>query len=281
MPQLDIALPGFVKTTRTKYDAEMARLKGIFGSNNPDNWPTLQGEIQEAAFKYVNNIYFCEDTSEIFNKEVCYGAGSTVQEDIEELMNAVFTLSWKTSPRGGTYEIGQSVTPSFNWAINRKGTEVNPTDATVDGSSTGVAVDKKSFTATAAIKTSKTYALVVKYNSQQITANVAFNFQWKKYWGVSEKETLSSSDIIAMSSDWASSKTMSTKTFNCSGGKYPYYCLPKTLASNVEVWVNGLRNTDIITYDVEVTNASGSTTTYTVIRLATIQNSSSLSIEFK
>ena len=279
--KFDIALPGFVKTTSTKYKEEMERLKGIIGEADPENWINLTGEQQEASFAYVNNIYFCTDTSEIYNKEICYGFSANYKDDIEDLMNAVFTLSWKTSPSGGTYENGQSVTPTFSWAINRKGVEVQPTAATVDGSTTGVASNKKSFTASAAINSSKTYALVVKYNSQQISANVAFNFLWKKYYGTSTKTELTSADIIAMTSEWCNGKAMSAKTFNCSGGKYPYYCIPKSFASNVEVWVNGLRNSDIVIKDVEVTNASGGTTTYTTIRLSNIQNSSSLSIEFK
>ena len=279
--KFDIALPGFIKTTRTNYDAEMIRLKGVFSGQDPENWKNLSGEVQEAAFAYVNNIYFCTDTQEIFNKEICYGFSGDYKDEIDDLINAVFTLSWGTSPSGGTYENGQSITPSFSWTIRRKGEEVTPTAATVDGSTTGVASSKKSFTATAAINTSKTYQLVVKYNTQQISKGVAFNFLWKKYYGTSAKTSLTSSEIIALSSEWCNGKSMSAKTFNCSGGKYPYYCLPKSMASGVEVWVNGLRNTNLVSTDVEVTNASGGKTTYTVIRLADLQNSSSLSIEFR
>ena len=284
--KFDIALPGFVKTTSTKYKEEMERLKGIIGEADPENWINLTGEQQEAAFAYVNNIYFCTDTSEIYNKEICYGFSSMSQDKIDQILDAVVQITWMKKPQTPVMcEQGSSVTASFSWQISiNNGNEVSPSSATVNGGTEGVAADKKSFRATSAINSDTTYKLIVGYGSQQTELDIEYKFGWKKYFGVSEKATLTSADVIQLQSEWIDEESgagLKTTTFNCTGGKYPYLCVPKGQANGLSCWVNGLKNTDIVTYDLEVTNASGGKSQYTCIRLDNLQNSSLLSIEFK
>ena len=64
---------------------------------------------------------------------------------------------------------------------------------------------------------------------------------------------------------------MGSTTFDCTGGKYPYYILPTSMISGIEFWINGLQNTDWVTEQISLTNASGYTESYTVFRLNTIQ----------
>lgn len=283
--KFDIALPGFVKTTFTNYAAEMTRLKGIIGTSDPENWMNLTGAQQEAAFAYVNNIYFCTDTCEIYNKEICYGFSSEYKDKVDQLIDAVMKITWMSRPTSPVMcEQGSSIIPSFSWKISiNNGAEVQPSTATVNGSTTGVAADKKSFIASAPITGTTNYALKVGYGTQTADLTIAYKFGWKKYYGTSAKATLTSDDIIALqSSGWVDNGAgLGATTFDCTGGKYPYLCVPKGMEAGLTCWVNGLLNTDVVTYDVSLTNASGATTTYTCIRLANIQNSSTLSIEFK
>lgn len=95
---LEMNLPGFIKTTKAKYTAEMTRLKNLFGSNDPENWKTLQDDARTAAYDYVNALYFCTDTKEIWNKEICFGKSEVKSDEI------VFT---SLSVSAGTYETVQ------------------------------------------------------------------------------------------------------------------------------------------------------------------------------
>lgn len=191
---------------------------------------------------------------------------------INDLMNEVFQISMTSFTGGGTYEIGSSVIPQLSWIIKRKGEVVNPTNATVNGGKEGVAEDFKSYTAPANISDNKSYNVVVYYNAQSVTRSASYNFLSKKYYGVSANTSLTSAEILSLSGwGWASSRTMSESLFDCSGGKYPYYCIPSNLYPGLEVWVGQFRNTDIVVADVEVTNAQGYTTTYKTVRLNTIQ----------
>lgn len=68
--------------------------------------------------------------------------------------------------------------------------------------------------------------------------------------------------------------------FDCTGGKYPYYVIPTSIASGLEWWVGGLKNTNVNSSVITLTNASGATESYTVFRLNNIQTGV-LSIQFK
>ena len=204
---------------------------------------------------------------------------SGVQNQIDELMTEVFPLSLTISG-GGTYELGSTQTPHLSWTVTRKGSLVNPTSATVDNSTEGVSDDMKSWTG-ASITNNKTYTVRVSYQGLSKSGSSSYTFRLRKYYGVSAKETLDNSDILSFSSSWATGWTMSATTFDCTGGKYPYYVIPSEYynASTFKCWVGGLRNTDLVVTTQNVTNTSGYTASYAVIRLGTLQTGQ-LSIRF-
>lgn len=204
---------------------------------------------------------------------------STVGGDLSELMDEVFKLSFKSFTGGATQEVGSSVTPRMTWTIQRKGAEVNPTTATVNGAATGVSADKKSWTGSGAITTNTTYNLLVNVGTQSISRSAAYTFKYKKYWGVSTKATLTNSDILGLSSTWADGRAMGATSFNCTGGKYPYYILPASLYPGLVVEI-GLPTTDLNVTDIELTNQSGARHAYKVVRLGELQYGV-LSITFK
>ncbi|WP_455625747.1 tail fiber domain-containing protein [Parabacteroides sp.] len=92
---IEMNLPGFVKTTKAKYLAEMARQKSLFGSNDPEGWQYLIGDARTAAYDYINALYFCTDTKEIWNKEICYGRSEINSDEI---------IFKSLSVSAGTYE---------------------------------------------------------------------------------------------------------------------------------------------------------------------------------
>lgn len=117
-----------------------------------------------------------------------------------------------------------------------------------------------------------------------ITKDISYNFMYKRYYGVSSSASLSSSDVISFEFDLSNGSTKSSTTFNCTGGKYPYFVIPTAVYNkhNPEWWIGGLKNTDLeIQSDIDIEeNESGISIPYTAIRLGNTQTGK-LNIEFK
>ena len=217
-----------------------------------------------------------QSASAVAIKNMSVGMGA----ELLELQEAVFPLSFSSFSAGTTtFEIGSSTTPKITWEISRKGQPATPTRATVNGSTSGVASSFKSWTSPSSISGNTTYTVKVESGRLSVSKGATYSFYYKKYWGVSSKTSLTNADILAFSSTWATGKSMSQVTFNCTGGKYPYYVVPAEYAG-AEWWIGGLKNTNIVSTTLNLTNASGAKHDYIIYRLANLQTGS-LSIEFK
>ena len=202
---------------------------------------------------------------------------------LQEIELATFPLSL-TASGGGTFEVGSSNKNAIGIIVTRKGTDVTSSSTitvTASGSVTGsLSSDKKTWTPSTKISSNTSVAVKATYGSQNATKTVNYTFKYKKYWGTSTSASLTSSQVIALAgSTWADSKAMGATTFDCTGGKYVYYVIPSSLGTP-EFWVGGLKNTDVVTTSATVTNASGGSTTYSIMRLANIQTGV-LSVQFK
>lgn len=202
---------------------------------------------------------------------------------LQEIELATFPLSL-TASGGGTFEVGSSNKNAIGIIVTRKGTDVTSSSTitvTASGSVTGsLSSDKKTWTPSTNISSNTSVAVKATYGSQNATKTVNYTFKYKKYWGTSTSASLTSSQVIALAgSTWADSKAMGATTFDCTGGKYVYYVIPSSLGTP-EFWVGGLKNTDVVTTSATVTNASGGSATYQIMRLANIQTGV-LSVQFK
>ena len=202
---------------------------------------------------------------------------------LQEIELATFPLSL-TASGGGTFEVGSSNKNAIGIIVTRKGTDVTSSSTitvTASGRVTGsLSSDKKTWTPSTNISSNTSVAVKATYGSQNATKTVNYTFKYKKYWGTSTSASLTSSQVIALAgSTWADSKAMGATTFDCTGGKYVYYVIPSSLGTP-EFWVGGLKNTDVVTTSATVTNASGGSATYSIMRLANIQTGV-LSVEFK
>ena len=99
--------------------------------------------------------------------------------NINELMNEVFKISFRTFYGGGTFEQGESVTPYLYWTIKWKDEIVTPTTATVNDSTTGVSSTKDEYNSPTSITTNKTYIVKCSYNNQTIEKAASYEFSLK------------------------------------------------------------------------------------------------------
>lgn len=202
---------------------------------------------------------------------------------LQELEKATFPLTL-TLDGAGTFEVGSSTSVPVNITAVKGGQDVTP-NATIKviagGNHPGnLSPNKKSWTPSSPITAETRISVAAQYEGRSKTAEIYYRFKYKKYWGTSSKSTLTNSDILALErSTWADSRTMGATTFDCTGGKYVYYVIPSSLGTP-EFWVGGLKNTDVVTTSATVTNASGGSTTYSIMRLANIQTGV-LSVQFK
>lgn len=203
----------------------------------------------------------------------------------QEMELATFPLTLNIVPSSDSiFEVGASYTPTINISVSRKGTNVtsgsNINVVGVPTLSGSISSDKQTWTPTSAVRANQKLTVTATYGSQSASKVYNIFFKYKKYWGVSTNASLTSAQVLTLgNSTWADSKAMGATTFDCTGGKYVYYVVPSSLGTP-EFWVGGLKNTDVVTTSATVTNASGGSATYSIIRLANIQTGV-LSVQFK
>lgn len=255
----------------------------IFDSRNPES--ELTGKFKKRTEITQD---FGNDTEKTISQAAITEKFEEVDRDLEKLISSIFPLEFKSISGGGNFEIGKVVIPKINWTISIKGETdlIKPEEAYVNNSTKGVGKDLMSFVGDEITKNTIgtiPFQVLIKYKNHSITQTVNYNFLYQRYYGSSSKPSLETSDILSLSnkSFTNNSYKLPPTKFDCTGGKYPYYVIPKVLFdSNIEFWVGGLKNTDIITEDVIVRTDTGLEIVYTTIRLSNIQTGI-LSIEIK
>lgn len=203
----------------------------------------------------------------------------------QEIELATFPLNLNIVPSSDSiFEVGASYTPTINISVSRKGTNVtsgsNINVVGVPTLSGSISSDKQTWIPTSAVRANQKLTVTATYGSQSASKVYNVFFKYKKYWGVSTNASISSTQVLTLgNSTWADSKAMDATTFDCTGGKYVYYVVPSSVGVP-EFWVGGLKDSDVVIYNANVTNASGGTTTYQIMRLTNIQTGI-LSIQFK
>lgn len=181
--------------------------------------------------------------------------------DVSQLMEKVFPFTISFAG-GGIYEKGSIRTINLTWDYDR-----DITSQSVNGETIAVDIRTKQYTD---VVSDSTYNLSAVYDGQTYTKSTSVEFRLKKYYGVSAHETLTDEEVLALNASWAA-RVQSSTVFDCTGGKYPYYILPASMASGIQFWIGGLRNSDWTAEVRDITNTYGHTESYTIFRLNSIQ----------
>lgn len=186
---------------------------------------------------------------------------TTLFSNVSRLMDKTFPFSISFSG-GGIYEKGSVQTINLSWSYDRdiESQSVNG-ELMVGGSRAEQYTD---------VIADTTYVLSVTYGGQIYTKSVSAQFRLKKYYGVFDSDTLTNEQILELPNSWAQ-RIQGSTTFDCTGRKYPYYILPTSMASGIQFWIGGLRNTDWVEEIREVANTYGHMESYTIFRLNSIQ----------
>ena len=201
------------------------------------------------------------------------GEYATVEDALNALLYVAPHIN-SLSNNVGTVEIGSTVTDVVvSWSLNKTVTSQTLTDTSPAPS------DRSHDFSSVSLTSNKTYSLNVSDGSNSAGASTSVSFLPKRYFGASSNTSLTSAQIIALASEFATGLGKSL-SYDCTGGKYPYYAYPSTFGNPASVTVGGLAFSDYTISTVSVTNASGYTQNYNVIRFGNIQTGSNIAVVF-
>ena len=146
---------------------------------------------------------------------------------------------------------------TFNWTYNKNIISQTFNGETLDTST-------RAYTYTLPFSSNKTFTLKAKDDRKEFSRSISFTFSLGRYWGVSSKTTLTSSEIHDLSKELSSSRA---KTFsvNPGEGQYIYYCYP-TSWGEAKFSVGGFEGGFTLVNTVSFMNTQGYITEYRVYR---------------
>lgn len=233
---------------------------------------TLEGRITLNG----NNIQFPNSDLEVGQKLTGINStdwsfikkkdGTTLQGALDDI-NSIVTYekpqitSFTMSPSTTQYEVGTSKTANsitFTWALNK-----SVTSATFDGQAVSTAKNGSAKNSSA-VSATKTFTLTVSDGKNTATSSKTISFLPKVYYGVSDKTSLTSTEINALNGDLKSSRTGSY-TMTAGSNQYCYLCLPSNYGTP-KVKIGGFDTELVSVGTVSHTNASGGKQNYNVYR---------------
>lgn len=171
-------------------------------------------------------------------------------------------ISFTMTPSTDTYEIGTVIpanTLEFSWAVNKEIKSQALTDCTI-------AADDRSATYGAELTNTKTFVLTVSDGEKTATASKKISFLNKGYWGSSAiPDEYNSEFILGLTNNKFISSNKGDYNFNVGVGEYGYFAVPSTMKFTT-IWVNGFQADVEEVATVSFTNASGHTSTYTILK---------------
>lgn len=174
-------------------------------------------------------------------------------------------------------EIGQVIntTVTLTWTLNK-----DITAQTVNHLNYDPTLRTMLVAAVPPITSDITFTMSATDGQTTDNASTSIYFRNKRYWGVSPNTTVTDSEIIAMNSEFATSRIKDV-IYNASGGRYIYYAYPASFGEFTAVKVGGLAFSDYTVTLRNFTNASGYTSQYNVVRINNIQTGSNIQVHWE
>lgn len=213
--------------------------------------PTAIGSTAEKV-AYVNDAY-----PDLTNVDIA----------IDKILGKLYyeepkITSFTMTPSTDVYEIGTVIpanTIEFSWAVNKEIKSQALTDCTV-------AADDRSATYGAELTNTKTFVLTVSDGEKAATASKKISFLNKGYWGSAAiPNEYNSEFILGLANNKFISSNKGDYNFNVGAGEYGYFAVPTTMKFTT-IWVNGFQADVNEVATVSFTNASGHTSTYTILK---------------
>jgi hypothetical protein len=173
-------------------------------------------------------------------------------------------------------EIGDKVSElTFNWVVNKQGLTLSINQGI--GEVVGTSVTK---TLSTPLTSNQTFTLSASDDKNTVTKNATLSFLKRAFWFVDNQESVDEATILSATNSALVSSRVMTKTFNCSGGKYIYICIPTSLCSGtVGFTAFGLSTSFVLTSMSGFKNKYGVNVPMNVYRSLELQNGSNIEIK--
>ena len=213
---------------------------------------TALGSTAEKV-SYENDVYFTDVTN--------------LKQAVDKILAKIYyeepkITNFTMTPSADVYEIGTVIpanTIEFSWAVNKEIKSQALTDCTV-------AADDRSATYGAELTNTKTFVLTISDGEKAQTASKKISFLNKGYWGSATiPDEYNSEFILGLTNNKFISSNKGDYNFNVGAGEYGYFAVPSTMKFTT-IWVNGFQADVEEVTTVSFTNASGHTSTYTILK---------------
>ena len=170
--------------------------------------------------------------------------------------------SFTMTPSTTEYEIGTTVSDlEFAWTLNKDVISQTLTDCTIG-------VDDRTAVYGADLTNTKTFTLSVSDGEKSDSVNKKISFLPKIYYGSTTEPTdYDSAFALGLSNSVLASSSKRDYSFNCGAGEYSYIVCPTSMTFNT-IWVNGFQAEINKIMAIALTNESGYTQSYDILRFA-------------
>lgn len=175
-----------------------------------------------------------------------------------------------------TLEVGESFggNVTFSWTISNN-MAIVPNSIMCNGVSDLPNTGSHVQNITPIVKTTATghtfTITAVTDKGEMIFKNVTFNWRFKRYFGVSPKTVLDDSDILAMPSDFGTTRTRSVD-YDCTGGRYIYMVYPTSFGDMSNIRIDNFLWDDFVLVKRSMVNAHGVSIPVNIYRSSNLLN---------
>ena len=192
---------------------------------------------------------------------------NTVKKALDGILAKLYYVepkinSFTMTPSTAEYEVGQTVSEvSFAWAYNKDIVSQTLTDCTLADNTVRTA------TYSTPISSNKTFTLTASDGEKSVTASKSISFKWKAYWGsAATPAEFTSAFVTGLSGSKLATTYKGTYNITVGSGQYGFVCCPASWNMPNTCKIGGF-GTDLVNCGTfSITNASGGTTTYKIVR---------------
>jgi hypothetical protein len=223
---------------------------------------------------YTGTNFIRNEDAQVFCHHISWGTGTnnvnatqmpydnptyqTVATALDALLYVPLQLT-SFSNNINTVEIGGSTTNVvLTWAYNKA-----VTAQSINQGFGSLPVGQRTATDGSTFSTNRTYSLTATDGSTPVNGSTSVTFMQKRYWGTSANTTLNDAQIIALNSEFASSRSQSR--IITAAAEYIYFAYPASFGT-ASFTVNGLPNTAWTLVTRAFVNASGYSESYNIYR---------------
>lgn len=247
---ISLLIPAFVTAENLVMNGVTGQLDMVYDQANEiqygnSTYPTVQAAL--------DHLLYVAPSIVTHTNRVTYGTAAPYNQSISGTATT------------NTIEIGNTVSRvELFWSLNK--TVTSQSLAYTGGSIGSIAATLRAYDHTGqSFTTSRTYTLTVgDGTSTDNTPTTAVSISHKRYWGVAANATLTDQQVIALSSEFSSSRAQ-TRNGMVASGQYIYFAYPEAWGA-ATFTVNGLPNTDWVLVQRAFVNASGNSTTFRIYR---------------